>query len=77
MADRGTRAQRDQIRSLQERMWVGTVIAPPGHRIGGATTVRAGQQILVGGLVVQVTSHDPRLVVTVAVSAPQIDTGAV
>ncbi len=77
VADRGTRAQRDQILSLKERMWVGTVVAPPGHRIGGATTIRAGQQILVGGLVVQVTSHDPRLVVTVGASAPPIDTGAV
>ena len=65
VADRGTRAQRDQIRSLKERMWVGAVIAPPGHRIGGATTVRSGQQILVGGLEVEVVSHDPRLVVTV------------
>ena len=65
VADRGTRAQRNQIRSLQERMWVGTVIAPPGHRIGGATTIRAGQRVLVGGLVVEVVSHDPRLVVTI------------
>ena len=65
VADRGTRAQRDQIRSLQERMWVGTIIAPPGHRIGGATTVQTGQRVLVGGLVVEVTSHDPRLAVTV------------
>ncbi len=65
VADRGTRAQRDQIRSLKERMWVGAAIAPPGHRIGGATTVRSGQRVLVGGLEVEVVSHDPRLVVTV------------
>ncbi|MCQ3810666.1 MAG: hypothetical protein KTV68_08950, partial [Acidimicrobiia bacterium] len=65
VADRGTRAQRDQIRSLRERMWVGAVIAPPGHRIGGATTVRSGQRVLVGGLEMEVVSHDPRLVVTV------------
>ncbi len=65
VADRGTRAQRDQVRSLQERMWVGTVIAPPGHRVGGAKTVQTGQRVLVGDLVVDVTSHDPRLAVTV------------
>ena len=65
VADRGTRAQRNQILSLKERMWVGTVIAPPGHRIGGATTIQSGQQILVGGLIVEVTSHTPRLAVAV------------
>ena len=77
VAGRGTRAQRDQIISLKDRMWVGTVIAPPGHRIGGATTVRTGLQVLVGGLVVEVTSHDPRLTVAVTPSAPQTDTSAV
>ncbi len=77
IADRGNRAQRGQIRSLQERMHVGTVIAPPGHRIGGATTVRTGQQILVSGLVVEVTSHDPRLAVAVTPLASQIVTDAV
>ncbi|MCY3578199.1 MAG: ComEC/Rec2 family competence protein [bacterium] len=77
IADRGTRAQRDQILSLKERMWVGTFIAPPGHRVGGATTVRAGQQVLVGGLVVEVSAHDPRLVVAVTSSASQIVTSAV
>lgn len=77
MADRGTRAQRDQIRSLSERMWVGATVAPPGHRIGGATTVRAGQRMQVGSLEVEVVSHDPRLVVTVAPSAPQTDISAV
>ena len=66
VADRGTRAQRDQVRSLQERMWVGAVIAPPGHRIGGANTAQTGQRVLVGSLVVEAVSHDPRLVVTVA-----------
>ena len=66
VADRGNRAQRDQIRSLSERMWVGAVVAPPGHRVGGAATIRAGQRVLVGGLVVEVVSHDPRLVVTVS-----------
>ena len=65
VVDRGTRAQRDQIRSLQERMWVGAVVAPPGHRIGAAATVRAGQRVLVGGLEVVVMAHDPRLVVVV------------
>ncbi len=65
VADRGTRAQRDQIRSLHERIWVGTIIAPPGHRIGGAKTVQIGQRVLVGDLVAEVTSHDPRLAVTV------------
>lgn len=77
VADRGTRAQRDQVIALQERMWVGAVVAPPGHRIGGATTVRAGQRILVGSLEVAVASHDPRLMVTVTSSASQIVTGAV
>ncbi len=77
VADRGTRAQRDQIRSLQERMHIGTIIAPPTHRIGGARTVRTGQQILVGSLVVEVTSHDPRLAVAVTPLASQIVTGAV
>ncbi|WP_419925491.1 ComEC/Rec2 family competence protein [Candidatus Poriferisocius sp.] len=65
VADRGTRAQRDQIRTLQERMWVGAIIAPPGHRIGGAATVRTGQRVLVGGLEAEVVSHDSGLVVTV------------
>ena len=65
VVDRGTRAQRDQVRSLQERMWVGAVVAPPGHRIGAAATVRAGQRVLVGGLEVVVMAHDPRLVVVV------------
>ena len=74
VADRGTRAQRDQILSLKERMWVGTVVAPPAHRIGGATTIRTGQLVLVGGLVVEVTAHDPRLMVTVTLSP---DTSAV
>ncbi|WP_419850282.1 ComEC/Rec2 family competence protein [Candidatus Poriferisocius sp.] len=77
VADRGTKSQRDQIRSLQERMHVGTVIAPPAHRIGGARTVRNGQQVLVGSLVVEVTSHDPRLAVVVTPLASQIVTGAV
>lgn len=77
VADRGTRAQRDQIRSLQERMHVGTIIAPPAHRIGGARTVRTGQQVLVGSLVVEVTSHDLRLAVAVTPLASQIVTGAV
>ena len=74
VADRGTRAQRDQILSLRERMWVGTVIAPPGHRIGGASTVHAGQKVFVGGLAVEVNAHDPRLAVAVATLT---DTGAV
>jgi len=65
VADRGTRAQRDQIRSLRERMWVGAVVAPPGHRVGGASTIRTGQRVLVGGLEAEVVSHDPRLVVTI------------
>lgn len=69
VADRGTRAQRDQIRSLLERMWVGAVVAPPGHRVGGAATIRAGQRVLVGGLVVEVVSHDPRLVMTVTAAS--------
>ena len=77
VADRGTKSQRDQIRSLQERMHVGTIIAPPGHRIGGAKTVRAGQLVQVGSLVVEVTSHDPRLAVAVTLLASHIDTGAV
>lgn len=77
VADRGIRAQRDQLLALKQRMWVGTVVAPPGHRIGGATTVRTGQQILVGSLVVEVTSHDPRLAVAVTPLASQIVTGAV
>ena len=77
VANRGTRAQRDQILALKERMWVGTVIAPPGHRIGGARTLRSGQRVLVGGLVVEVSSHNPRLVVIVTLSAPQIDTSGV
>ena len=65
IADRGTRAQNDQIRSLQERMPVGTIIAPPNHRIAGATTIQTGQRVLVGTLTVTATSHDPHLVVTV------------
>ena len=65
IADRGTRAQRDQLLALRQRMHVGTVIAPPSHRIGGARTVRTGQQVLVGSLVVEVTSHDPHLAVAV------------
>ena len=65
VADRGTRAQRDQIRSLRERMWVGAVVAPPGHRVGGASAIRTGQRVLVGGLEAEVVSHDPRLVVTI------------
>ena len=69
VADRGNRAQRDQIRSLSERMWVGAVVAPPGHRVGGAAAIRAGQRVLVGGLVVEVVSHDPRLVVTVSTAS--------
>ena len=69
VADRGNRAQRDQIRSLSERMWVGAVVAPPGHRVGGAAIIRAGQRVLVGGLVVEVVSHDPRLVVTVSTAS--------
>ena len=66
VADRGTRAQRDQIRSLSERMPVGTVIAPPGHGIGGARTIRESQRVLVGTLEVEVTSHTPHLVVAVS-----------
>ena len=66
VADRGTRAQRDQVRSLSERMWVGAVVAPPAHRIGGARTVRGGQRVLVGALEVKVTSHTPHLVVAVS-----------
>ncbi|MDE0215269.1 MAG: ComEC/Rec2 family competence protein [bacterium] len=77
VADRGTRAQRDQIRSMGERMWVGAVIAPPGHRVGGGTTVRSGQRVQVGGLEAEVVSHDPRLVVTVASSASQSAASAV
>ena len=77
VADRGTRAQRDQLLTLKQRMWIGTVVAPPGHRIGGAATVRAGQQILVGGLEVAVVAHDPRLAVAVTPLASQIVTGAV
>lgn len=77
VADRGTRAQRDQIRSLSERMRVGAVVAPPGHRVGGAKTVWSGQRVLVGSLEVAVMSHDPRLVVIVTRSAPQADTTAV
>ena len=69
VADRGTRAQRDQTFALKKRMWVGTVIAPPGHRIGGATTVRSGQRVRVGGLTVDVVSHDPRLAVTVTTAS--------
>ncbi|WP_420640246.1 ComEC/Rec2 family competence protein [Candidatus Poriferisocius sp.] len=65
VADPGTRDQRDQVLSLSERMGVGAVIAPPGHRVGGATTVRAGQRLLVGALWVEVMAHDPRLVVTI------------
>ncbi len=66
VADRGSRAQRDQIRSVRERIWAGTVIAPPGHRVGGARTARTGQRILVGGLEVRVVSHEPRLAVMVS-----------
>ncbi len=64
VADRGGQAQREQVWALRERMWVGAVVAPPGHRIGGATTVGTGRRVLVGGLEVNVVSHDPHLVVT-------------
>ena len=71
IAERGTRAQRDQILALRERMWVGTTIAPPGHRIGGATTAHSGQRVLIAGLIVAVIAHHPRLAVTVVPSASQ------
>ncbi len=61
VADRGNRAQRNQILALKKRMWVGAVVAPPGHKIGGASTVQAKQRIQVGTLVADITSHDPRL----------------
>ncbi len=65
VADRGGRTQRDQIWALRERMGVGEVVAPPDHRIGGAVTVRTGRRALVGGLEVEVVSHDPHLEVVV------------
>lgn len=72
VADRGTRAQRDQVLALKQRMHVGTIIAPPGHRIGGARTVRTGQRVLVGSIVAEVTSHDPRLAVAVTLSGAAV-----
>ncbi|MCY4273177.1 MAG: ComEC/Rec2 family competence protein, partial [bacterium] len=77
IADRGTRSQRNQVLALKERIWVGAVIAPPGHRIGGAVAIRAGQQVLIADLVVEVRSHDPRLAVAVTPSGPQIGAHAV
>ncbi len=66
VADRGTRLQGEQIRAMQERMYVGAVVAPPGHRVGGANTVQTGHAVLIGGLEVTVVAHDPRLEVAVA-----------
>ncbi|MXW41791.1 MAG: ComEC/Rec2 family competence protein [Acidimicrobiia bacterium] len=69
IADRGNRAQRDQVLALKERMRVGAVIAPPGHKIGGAIAVLVNQRIQVGSLQVEITSHDPHLELQVVMAS--------
>ncbi len=67
VADKGNRAQRNQLMAMKERMWVGTIVAPPGHKIGGASEVRVNQEIQIGSMRAEITSHDPSLELKVTV----------
>ncbi len=56
--------------ALSERFENLLIVAPPLHRVPGAKTVRGGDTITLGGVVVTVATVDPRIEVTMSRAPP-------
>lgn len=71
VASDGDAADAYAVIALVERYGVATVLAPPLHRVPGASSVRPGIDVLVGGVAVRVgETTDPELVVCAPSAAP-------
>ena len=69
VASRGGASDAHAVLALRDRYRSAIVVAPPMHRVPGARTVRAGDVVRVGAVMVEVAADEPELAVDIVHSA--------